>query len=131
MKNDIGERQYKLAILRCDNRTRAFIVSVSSLSRWGALVLISYFFYKGVSSFSGLDTNANIVLNFLSDIKVNQWIAYILGFGGLFYGVGQRKSRHKIIKKTSGHIEKLEKSLNSIRQSSLLNHDGTTNEADL
>lgn len=131
MKNDIGERQYRLEMLRSDNRTRAFIVSSSSIIRWGALVFIAYFFYKSIASLSGLETKANIVLNFLSDIKVNQWLAYILGFGGLFYGIGQRKSRHKIIKKTSGHIEKLEKRLNSIRQSSLLNHDGTTNEADL
>jgi hypothetical protein len=101
------------------------ITSIIQLSVKGIIILGCFFFiYKSISSLAGLDTNANIVLQVLTDLKANQWFGYVVGGGGLVYGIRERRLRQRNIKRMAERTDKLEKAIDPQKNSSYLSMVG-------
>jgi hypothetical protein len=101
----------------------AFFDVIKKAIPWTAWVLIAYFL-------AGRNTNISVIANAISDLKANEWIAYILGASGTGFGLRQRSLRRKEIQRYSNRVPYLEKELNSERTSSGLQPDGTQSEED-
>ncbi|MBN2547506.1 MAG: hypothetical protein JXB50_17005 [Spirochaetes bacterium] len=97
----------------------------------GGIVIICYFFAAVLKSYAGKTTIANIVFNFLADIKLDKVIAYIFGAGGIGYGLKERQLRKKNIERYYNQKDKLEKIINPDKQTSSLTKNGNTNKEDL
>lgn len=103
---------------------------LSSLIRWGAIVLIARYAYLSIASLAGQNTLADIGINFLSNIKVSGALAGATGVGGLIYGERQRKLRKNTIERLQGRIRELETEIDPNRSTSNLTHRGDTRPDD-
>ncbi|MCK4796376.1 MAG: hypothetical protein KAT05_03285, partial [Spirochaetes bacterium] len=78
----------------------------------------------------GKNTIANIVFSFFANMKINQWLAYMVGGSGVGYGFVQSKLKGKTIKRLSKRVDELEKGKNPNKISSNLTQKGKTNRRD-
>lgn len=92
--------------------------------------MLGYVSYLAIKELAGQETMANIVVNFMTDIKVNQWLAYIVGGSGVGYGYVQRRSKNSTIARLGSRKEKLEQMIDPGRKSSKLTARGETRPED-
>ena len=102
----------------------------SSITRFGAVCFCVYWFTDAIKAFAGNETDANILMDILFDLRANQWIGFIFGGGGLIYGAIRNKQLKNTRKTMGDHIRKLEKKFDPERESSRLNKYGETHEDD-
>jgi len=124
------DRELKYASQKLYAVTDMITTITTSGFKYGSLVAIMYFAYLSIASLSGQETVANIAMNLLAEIKVNEYVAYIFGGVGTVYGLGERKLRKKRTKELAEQLEKCEEQVNPDRQSSGLTHRGETNPED-
>ena len=98
--------------------------------RYGCIFLCAYYFFDAIKVFAGKDTNANVLLDLISNMKFDKWIGYVFGFGGLIYGAIRNMQLKKTRKSHSNHIRELEKIIDPERQKSRLNQYGETHDDD-
>lgn len=125
------------ADLRAENRllrqvrTSEGIVSVvNNMIKWGGLVCMAYLAYRTVSVLAGRVTLANVGIRFLADVRVSEFAAWLLGFGGTFYGVQQRKLRRDTVERLQARITRFEREKDPKRSSSSLTPRGETRPED-
>lgn len=111
--------------------TGAFVSVFNNLVKWAGLCGLGFISYLAIKEMAGQETMANIVVNFMTDIKVNQWLAYIVGGCGAGYGVAQRRTKNSTIARLSGRKEKLEQMIDPGRKSSKLTARGETRPEDI
>lgn len=114
---------------------KATIVEQLGLTaRWGlgcgAIVAFFHYLAAIVASLAGQTTNASIILSFLAQAEVNQWLAWGLAAGGVVYGNSQRTLRRRVITEQHDYIVALERKFDRRRSSSQLTKDGDTNPVD-
>lgn len=82
--------------------------------------------------FAGGESTADIdiLYQLATDLSADKWVAYILGGGGIIYGIRKRKLRKEYIERMSGRIESLEKRVDPGRSSSGLPETGDTKPTD-
>ncbi len=126
-----------IAELKAENRMlkRGHIVNgisrvLSDLIRYGVFGFLGYCVYLSIESLSGRTTAANIAVNFLSDVRVSESLAWILSGSGLAYGWTQNRLRKKTVERLQGRITTLERKLDSRRTSSSLTTRGETRPED-
>ena len=117
-------------LLRQQNFWTAAASVGNALIKWGGLVLISYFIYGSVSALAGKNTNADIGVNFLANIRVSEAVAWIFGTCGIGYGWRQRALRKSTIERLQGRVKTLESEFDKRRSSSNLTERGDTNPKD-
>lgn len=117
-------------LLRKTNVALAIAGVVNNLIRWTALSFMAYCIYLSINSLSGRETAAQILINVLGDLKISESVAYVLGVGGVIYGVNERRLRQKTVKHMQGRNIKLEKKIDQKRSSSNLTEEGETNPVD-
>ncbi|MDR1250672.1 MAG: hypothetical protein LBK62_00740 [Treponema sp.] len=110
--------------------TRTVVRVLSTGIKWAALVGIAYLLFDAVKSFSGETTEANILIGLIADLKINQWLGYVVGGGGLLYGGIRTWQLKRTRKDHAGYIRKLELLNDPKRQSSRLDQFGEPNEDD-
>ncbi len=120
------ELRFQLRFKLIDLAASAF----SLLIPWGALIVIAYYLSGSINVLAGKYTFADIGFRVLSDIRVSDGVAYLLGGGGVAYGLNERRLRRKTIERLSGRIQELEKRLDPRRSSSKLTRRGTTRPED-
>ena len=47
-------------------------------------------------AWSGKSTSANVLVQFILNLKANQWFAILFGVGGTAYGLAERRLRKKM-----------------------------------
>lgn len=92
--------------------------------------LVFYCLFDAVKYFVGSETNANILISLIADIKVSQWIPIVFGLGGFAFGTIKHIQLKYTRKRHSEYIRKLEFKFDSARQNSRLNEYGETHEDD-
>ena len=97
---------------------------------WGCVALVAYFGYRSVASLSGHDTFAQIAVKFWADFRVGEYVPYLFGASGIFYGVRNRKLRKDTIESMAAQIKKLEQQIDKRRSSSRLTPRGETRPED-
>jgi hypothetical protein len=89
-----------------------------------------YFFFDAVKAFSGETTIANVLVRLVADLKINQWLGYAVGGGGLLYGGVCTRQLKRTRKEHADYIRELELLRDPKRQSSRLNPFGETHDDD-
>lgn len=84
----------------------------------GGVVLVAYIAGDTIKVLAGRTTMADIGVRFLTNVKVSEAIAWLVGGGGVSYGYAQRGLRIRTAKRQGQHIERLEKLLDPDRTSS-------------
>jgi hypothetical protein len=122
-------------VLRDDGR-RLVVVSdavtriVCTFFHCAAFVLCCWFIYLAVESLAGKKTDARILFQAITDLKVNQWVAYIFGAGGVTYGYVQKRLRQSTVARLQDRVQKFESELDPDRSSSGLPTTGSTRKGD-
>jgi hypothetical protein len=86
--------------------------------KWCGLVLIAWMGYKAIAVLSGKQTQANILVSFLGDVRVSQVLSWGLAVGGLSYGSAQARLRKTKEAALGERIKELEQELDPRRSSS-------------
>lgn len=116
--------------LRKDRNASNITTVVIYAIKYGALVAIFYLGYLSVLALAGKHTFADIGVSFLSDVNISVSLAWLLGVGGIFYGMRQRKVRKDTVERLQGRIQYLETQIDSKRTTSQLTPRGDTREED-
>jgi hypothetical protein len=116
------------------HRTTSIASVFNTLIKYGTALGIAYCTYLTVDSLAGKTTLANVVLSLLTDMKVNEGVAYAFGIffggGGLAYGEVQRRLRRKVSRDQAHRAALREKNIDPNRSSSNLTPPGDTNPED-
>jgi len=97
---------------------------------WFSLVAISAFFYLSTKSLAGHYTFADIGIKVIGDFKISEAVSYLLGAGGMGYGLRERRLRRQTTERLTQRTIALEKLVDPSRTSSHLTARGTTNPED-
>lgn len=89
-----------------------------------------YFVSHAIEALAGKQTDANVIVNFLTKFEVSVVLGWAAGGCGLAYGRSQRKLRKAAIERLSGRIQELETQIDPSRSTSRLTPDGDTNPED-
>lgn len=96
---------------------------------WCVVVLgVGYFLMQSVRDLAGKETAFNAFVNAIVDMRANEYIAYLLGGGGVLAWWRERQLRKRTIRELGAHTRKLEVRLDPERVSSGLRDDGTPPE---
>ena len=125
-----SEKEADLRILWTTRLVEGVGQVLSSLIRWGAIVLIARYGYLSIASLAGQNTLADIGIDLLSNIKVSVALSWVAGAGGLAYGVRQKKVRKDTVERLQGRIKELETGIDPNRSTSNLTHRGDTRPED-
>lgn len=129
-KKTLAEYRAENRALRRGHISDAISKVLSDIIRYGVFGFLGYCIYLSIDSLSGKNTSANIAVNFLSDVRVSQALAWILCGGGVSYGLKQKNLRKKTIERLQNRITTLERKLDSHRTSSKLTTQGETRPED-
>ena len=122
---------FELQMVRKSKNTEQIASVLNNLIKWGGSVAIFYYLSQGIDSLAGKNTISNIAISLVTDLKINQYLAYALGVGGTGYGLLQRNLRRGTIKRLHGNIVSMEKAIDPSRSSSKLTSEGCTRSEDL
>lgn len=125
------------AALKAENRVirrNHIATSIASIVNraipWAVILGIARYFYLSIGALAGKETSANILLKFLANIAISQYLAYALAGGGILYGWRQRSLRQKTVVHLQSRNQKLEAARDPQRSSSLLTERGETHPRD-
>lgn len=104
--------------------------NINTFIRSAMWVGIAYFAYLSIGALAGQSTSANIIVQLLSDIRVETLFSYAFGVSGIVYGLRERKLRQRTIEHLQPRARVLEGILDERRSSSRLTLSGETNPAD-
>jgi hypothetical protein len=114
-----------------ESRTSEGVISIfNNICKWGAIVLIFRYGYLSVEALSGFKTESNIAIKLITDIKLNQWLAYVIGVGGFVYGGSQNRLKKTTVERLQARIQAFEKQIDPKRSTSKLTSKGETHPED-
>jgi hypothetical protein len=134
--DDMSKQQQRSDAERRDSTQRFFAVIDlmgklgGGLIKYGALVAMTYFSYKAVASLGGKETLAKIAVSLVTDLKMNQWLCYVLAGGSAVWALGERRLRRKKTTELTDRLREHEKKIDPNRSSSSLPPSGTTRTED-
>jgi hypothetical protein len=128
--NPANRLQAEIAERRFFKTVDSVVSIVGTLLKCVTVVIIARYIYLGVAVLAGKSTLADVGFRVLGNIKISDSIAYILGVGGVVYGVGERQLRRRNIERLSREKNALERILDPTRTSSRLTPRGTTRRED-
>src|SRR5262245_15008418 len=102
------------------------------LVRAAWIVGLGFCFYKSASVLAGKTTMADIGirLHLLSKVEVSVVLAWMVGAGGVTFGVLQMKLRKRVVLDCHSRLAKYERELDPKRSSSMLTPEGEPREED-
>ena len=104
---------------------------LTSAMKWGAIAFGSYCIYLSIDSLAGQDTFAKLGIQFMVNMTVSKWAAYIFGVGGMAYGWNERRlRRNTVVRLGPGRLE-YEQRLDPKRSSSGLTMKGETSPEEM
>jgi hypothetical protein len=95
-----------------------------------AIVWVASYLRDVLVAFAGHETSANVFISLLAKIEVDRWAAYLLGGGGVAYGLSENRLRRRITKRLTARPAELETRLHAGRTSSGLTPEGRTRRED-
>lgn len=104
---------------------------VNNLIKWGGAVLIFRYAASTINSLAGQHTYSNIMVKLVTDMNINEWLAYSLAAGGVVYGKSQNTLRKRTIKELSERSADLERRIDPGRSTSGLTPFGDTHPEDM
>jgi hypothetical protein len=131
-------KQKTAAELRAENRllrrghiAQSIASIIGDVSRYGAICFVAWCVYASIDALAGQQTNADVFISFLADVKVSEALAYIFGASGLVLAYRERRLRQRTVEHVQGRNQTREKAIDPGRTSSQLTPKGETNPRDL
>lgn len=95
-------------------------------------IIVGYLFFDTLKAFAGRNSFAdiNILTQFLVNLKVNEWFAWIIAGGSTIFGLRERRLRKNKVGYLTDRIHELEQNLDPSRSSSELTKTGETKKGD-
>jgi hypothetical protein len=106
------------------------IRGLSIIARYACITLCFLGLFEAIKAFAGKETNAYVLINLLTEMKIDKWIAYIFLGCGFVYGSVRNHQLKQTRKNLGEHISNVEKKIDPARQNSRLTKYGETNEDD-
>src|ERR1041385_5258873 len=82
-------------LLRRSHLSTAISSTIRDLFKYTFLTSIPICAYLAIASLSGQETKARIVVNFLGNVTINQWVAWAVAGGSSVAFMRERKLRKK------------------------------------
>ena len=103
-----------------------------TLIRTAGVVGCIWLIKETIVPFAGEESYADIQIlwKIATELRADQWIAYIVGGGGAYYGLRERQLRRKYIERTTGRVKHLEEKIDPDRSSSGLPETGESKPID-
>jgi hypothetical protein len=117
-------------MLRRTKSSEGIYAILVNVIKYGFLAWVVWNLRAGIECLAGKNTNSNLSLSLITDIKLNEWVAYLIGGGGVLYGKAQNRLRKTTIERIQGRNEKLERDIDPKRSSSSLTGRGETRKED-
>ncbi len=130
LEDDNRRLTFELQMVRKSKISEHIVSVINNLIKWGGLATVFYFLSTSIDSLAGEFTTSNIAISLVSDLKINEYLAYVLGAGGVGYGYLQRNLRRKTIERLHGDKVAEEKLIDHGRSSSKLTKEGLTRPED-
>jgi hypothetical protein len=127
----LNKNEIEASLVKSVNIINAVVKLGKTLIIVGGIVAIAYFTMNTIKILAGKTTIADIMFSFLADLKINQWLAYMVGGSGVLYGTVQSKLKAKTTKRFARRINELETQINPNKLSSNLTLEGKTNRSDI
>lgn len=125
-----AQLQTELRSLKATRLSEGWVAVIQSAIRWGALILIARYCYLSVYALAGRVTLADIGISVFGKVEISIAIAWIIGIGGISYGLNQRRLRRNTVERLQRRIQELEKRHDKKRTSSRLTDRGETRPED-
>lgn len=129
-KKSRGELEAEIKFLRSSDQAALLATITRELIRWSGLAFIVYQGQQIVATLAGETTTANIGINFVTDIRISEAVAWIFGGSGILYGLSRERLRRNTIAKISERNKQLEEIIDPKRTSSHLTERGETRPED-
>lgn len=129
-KKTYAEISAELDLLKRSRLSDGIVSVINNLIKYGFLAIAFYYSYRMVDALAGKETISNIAFKMITDLKMNQWMAYAIGGCGLSYGLAERSVRKKTVTRLHSRIEELELKKDPKRTSSMLTSTGDTRPED-
>lgn len=101
-----------------------------TFGRCAAWVAVAYYMAQMVGHLAGKETIAKFAADIIVKLSADRWIAYIIGGGGMVYGLRQGHLRKKTTKRLTDRVREFEKLIDPNRTSSGMPPDGQTRKED-
>jgi len=124
------EIEVELRVLKRTRLAYNITTIIVNFMKYGTIVLCVYYITSAFATLAGKTTIANVVVNFLGNLKLSETVAWIFGIGGTIYGYAERRQRQKTIQRQHGRVKTLEQQIDPKRSSSHLTETGDTNPRD-
>ena|SRR6266478_4736755 len=98
--------------------------------KYGTLAFIAYWGFDALKAFAGKGTDAAVVFKIVTDLRIDQGIAYLFGLGGVAYGYKERRAKQKAVGHLGTARQEAEKRVDPGRTSSNLTPRGTSRPED-
>lgn len=125
-----AELEAENRLLKQARGAQGIVSVINNVVKWGVFAWIFYCADHIVASLAGKTTSSNIAFSFITDLKMNQFFSYVIGGGGVVYGLSQRSLRRKTTERLHGRIQELETRIDPGRSSSKLTRRGETRPED-
>lgn len=129
-KRTVAELTAENKLLRRSAVSSSVTKVLTTAIRYGAVVMVVRYGYLAVAALAGQETKANILLEFLGNLTVSQWAAYILTGASLTYAARERRLRKSTVERLQKRVQQAEKASDPRRTSSRLTPRGDTHPRD-
>lgn len=123
---NLEEQRFQLISQAIDG----FVTTIRTGLVVAGFVAIGYYIQNVLVAFAGQQTEAAISFSLVTKLQADRWFAYMVGAGGLGYGLMQRKLRQRNIRRLTVHTSELESRMHPKRTSSGLTPEGKTRKED-
>jgi hypothetical protein len=130
-KKTAAELKAENTVLRRGNIAQAVASVFINLIRWAAVSFVAWCVYSSIKVLSGQQTEANIAISFLGNVKISEALAYALTGGSIIYAYRERRLRQKTVERVQTRVQRLESERDPRRTSSRLTPRGETHPRDI
>jgi len=99
--------------------------------RWAAVVLVFWIGGRCIDSIAGKDTKFSAVVELMTKVQADRWIAYIVAGVATGAWALERRTRQRTIKENAEYVRELEKKIDPRRSSSGLTATGKPRKEDV
>jgi hypothetical protein len=118
--------EYEFRVRKIAMITEMVSMIFSALCKWGGFAFMAWCTWGIAAALSGEHTTADIAFRAALDMRADQYAAYILGGGGVIYGIRERRLRRKTTSRLTERTASLEKRIDPNRTSTGLPSSGDT-----
>lgn len=122
--DDVALKRMDLSVYRYSQ----IVIIIKVALKWGFWGWFVYNLRLIIVGIAGTSTLFEFAVDFLGDIRLPEWFAYIFGLSGITYGAFQRRHRKETTGRLAENNRRMQTIINPERKSSGIMPDGSVPE---